>query len=201
MKKMVLDPPMPWGEDDQDGFKKLRGTCLIVSIILGMTMYGSGFHPRPYYYLIGDNRSLLDLSNSTIVFEGILGLLFIIPAIAITRTGFYRQTEEQSLATKRNQQFYYLLIAFILIIATGIVYGIFSSRMGSFLIFGQLMVVLGCIVMPAAIIRTSVPVWSYTLKIILNVKAYLGNWFHDNIPAIYIFSCFPQRSPQIQPII
>ena len=205
MKEMVLDPPIPWGEDDHDAIKKLRVGSWMVILLFVIAMYGCGFYPKPYYYLIGDNRSLLDLPNGPVIFEVILGLLFVVPTITIILTGFYRQTQEQSFATKRNQQFYYLLIIFILIIAVGIIYGIFSSELGSFLILGQLLIVLGCVIAPFLIIITSIPLKAFTEKILANTlantMASVVNMLHNNCSAIDISLGCRQGPRQIHPII
>jgi len=205
MKEMVLDPPIPWGEDDHDAIKKLRVGSWMVILLFVIVMYGCGFYPKPYYYLIGDNRSLLDLPNGPAIFEGFLGILFVVPTITIILTGFYRQKEEQSLATKRNQQFYYLLIIFILIIAAGIIYGIFSSELGSFLIFGQLLTVVGNVIAPLLIIITSIPLNAFTKKILAHTlaktMASVVNILHNNCPVIDFPLVFRQGPRQIHPII
>lgn len=209
MKEMVLDPPIPWGEDDHDGMKKLRICSWIVITLFVLVMYVSGLYPKPYYYLIGDNRSLLDLPNGPVIFDGLLCLLFVIPTIITTvtiiLTCFYRQTEEQSLAMKRNQQFYYLLITFILVIGAGIVFGMFSSELGSYLKFGQLLIVVACVIAPFFIIITSIPLKAYTEKILANafanVMAYAVNVLHNNCPVIDLSLVVRPPPRQIQPIV
>ena len=102
-KEMVLDPPIPWSDDDHDGIKKLRMVSWIVIFLFVLGMYAGSFYPKAYYYLIGDNRSLLDLPNGPVIFDGILGTLFVIPTISIILSSFYRPSEEQSQATTRNR--------------------------------------------------------------------------------------------------
>ena len=204
IKKMVLDPPIPWGDDDHDGIRKLRIVTWMVVTLFVLGMYAGGFYPKAYYYLVSDNRSLLDLPNGPVIFDGILGILFVIPTICTILASFYRQSEEQSLATKRNQRFHHQLIIFILIIAAGIVYGIFSSMLGSFLIFGQLCFVGGCVITPFLIIVTSVPLKAYTEKILANAlanaMASILNVWNRNCRVIDASLIFLQRPRQIHPI-
>ena len=205
IKEMVLDPPIPWGDDDHDCIKILRIVSWMVITLFVVCMYAGGFYPKGYYYLIGDSRSLLELPNGPVIFDGILGVLFVIPTISTIPASFYRQSEEQSLATQRNQRFHHQLIIFILIIAAGIVYGIFSSSLGSFLIFGQLLIVGGCVLTPFLIIITSVPLKAYTEKILANALAnameYVLIVWNYNFRVIDMSWIFQQRHRQIHPII
>jgi hypothetical protein len=204
-KEMVLDPPIPWSDDDHDGIKKLRMVSWIVIFLFVLGMYAGSFYPKAYYYLIGDNRSLLDLPNGPVIFDRILGILFVIPAISIILSSFCYPSEEQSQDTTRNRQFHYQLIIFILIIAAGIVYGIFSSELGSFLIFGQWVIVVGCVITPFFIIITSVPLKAYTEKIvanaIANAMASVLNVWNTIYHVIDISVIFRQRPRQIHPNI
>ena len=92
-----------------------------------------------------------------------------------------------------------------MIIAAGIVYGIFSSELGSFLIFGQWVIVVGCVITPFLIIITSVPLKAYTEKIvanaIANAMASVLNVWNTIYHVIDISLIFRQRPRQIHPNI
>ena len=201
MKEKVIDPPMPWEDDDDQVIKKFR-TLVILSITLFVSvMYAQGLYPKAFYYLIGDHTPILDLSNGPKIFECVLGILVIAPTITIILTAFYRQTEEQALETRREGKVYLLIVTFILIMVSGMVYGAFSDKMGSFLTFGQCLATVAMVVTPCFIILSSQPLKSFAQKVVLNFSSSMldkmNNYYRQTIACIEI----NRRSRQIAPIV
>ena len=54
-RKNMLDPKMPWGEDDTGGIKCICGVCTTLTITFTLTMYGFGIYPKLYYWTIGED--------------------------------------------------------------------------------------------------------------------------------------------------
>ena len=52
-KEKMLDPPMPWGDDEQRGMIWIRVFCWGFSIAFSIVMYACGIHTPFYYWSIG----------------------------------------------------------------------------------------------------------------------------------------------------
>ena len=69
-KEKMLDPPMPWGEDEQKGLMWIRVFCWGFSIGFVVTTYVFGMQPVYYHLLIGqdyDDMSFIHPSISTLL--------------------------------------------------------------------------------------------------------------------------------------
>ena len=49
-KKVMLDPPMPWGDNESLGFKIIRFGCIASGILLALTTHLLGYYPKLYYF-------------------------------------------------------------------------------------------------------------------------------------------------------
>ena len=52
-KTNILDPPMPWGDDDSKGIKWIRVIATLVTLILNSTLFGFEIYPTTYYWFSG----------------------------------------------------------------------------------------------------------------------------------------------------
>jgi hypothetical protein len=70
-KSKVLDPPMPWGDDDVLGIRLIRcsGTVLITGFFT--VMYTLGMYPKIYYSLVDQNVSLTNSPEGGYIFLGL----------------------------------------------------------------------------------------------------------------------------------
>ena len=201
MKEKVIDPPMPWYDDDEKVMKKIR-IMIVLSIAFFVTaMYTEGLYPKAYYYIIGDHTPLMDLSNGPKIFEGVLGILSIVPTVTMILACFYRQTEEQALATKREGKVYLLVVTFIVIMVSGMVYGAFSDRLGHFLTVGQCLVTVAMVGMPCFIILKSHPLKSSCRKVTLNFYSLVTDKFTAHYGRFNTCMKLRQRPNQIVPIV
>jgi len=201
MKEKVVDPPMPWNDDEDTILKKIRIITILSIILFVFSMYREGFYPKAYYYFVGDHTPLLNLSNGPKIFEAVLGILFIVPTITIFLRCFYAQTEEQSVANKQEGKVYVLVVTFIVIMVSGVIYGAFSDKMGHFLIIGQCLITIACVATPFATILLSDPLKSFAQKVASETSASLAERFHSYYGQINAFVVLHQRSPQIAPIV
>ena len=53
----VLDPPMPWGNNDVLGIRVIRSLCIVFSTGFVTVMYALEMYPKVYYSLIEQNAS------------------------------------------------------------------------------------------------------------------------------------------------
>ena len=201
MKEKVIDPPMPWGEGDDKVSNKIRVMNVVSITFFVSTMHAEGFYPKAFYYFIGDHTPLLELSNGPKIFEGVLGVLFIIPTITIILTIFYHQTEEQVQATRREGKVYSLVVIFIFIMVAGVIYGAFSDKLGHFLIFGQCLLTVANAITPFIVILSSPPLKLFVQKVASDfTSSFVGRMDHL-IRQISTLVNVNQRSNQIVPIV
>ena len=80
LMKMTVDPPMPWGDDDQLGIRGLRLVSGGLVLIFATTMHGIGIYPPTYYTFIGNNAPVSSLPKGTETFL----ILFICLTITFT---------------------------------------------------------------------------------------------------------------------
>lgn len=52
-KTNALDPPMPWGDDENIGMIYIRATCTFLIIGFTSVLYGLGIYPKIYYLFSG----------------------------------------------------------------------------------------------------------------------------------------------------
>ena len=201
MKEKVIDPPMPWNHDDDNVMKELRMIIALSITLFVSAMYSQGLYPKAYYYFIGDHTPLLDLSIGPKIFEGVLGVLFIVPTFTIILASRYRQTEEQALATRREGKVYFLVVTFILIMVSGVVYGAFSDQLGHFLIVGQCLVTVAMVVTPTFIILSSHPLKAFCQKVVLSFSSSMMDKINSYQSRVQACINSHQRSRQIVPIV
>jgi hypothetical protein len=61
MRQRAVDPQIPWGENETKAIRNIRYiTFLCVSIFVSVPFFCKSY-PQIYYYLLGDERSLLNL--------------------------------------------------------------------------------------------------------------------------------------------
>ena len=201
MKEKVIDPPMPWGDGDDKASNRIRVMNAVSITLFVSIMYAEGFYPKAYYYFIGDHTPLLELSNGPKIFEGVLGILFIIPTITIILTIFYHQTEEQAQATRREGKVYFLVVILIFIMVAGVIYGAFSDKLGHFLIFGQCLLTVANVITPFIVILSSPPLKSFVRKVASDfTSSFVGRMEHFRSRISNLINV-SQRSNQIVPIV
>ena len=102
----MLDPPMPWGEDDFGGIKYIRGTCTTLTITFTLTMYGLGIYPKLYYWTIGEDPD--KEPESVIIYTVVLILLIFTSAVTSLGTKFYKSSSLPLVDTVIPQKINYI---------------------------------------------------------------------------------------------
>ena len=105
-RKNMLDPPMPWGEDDFGGIKYIRGTCTTLTITFTLTMYGLGIYPKLYYWTIGEDPD--KEPESVIIYTVVLILLIFTSAVTSLGTKFYKSSSLPLVDTVIPQKINYI---------------------------------------------------------------------------------------------
>ena len=90
-KTNLLDPPMPWGDDEKLGIITIRIICAILIIGVTATLYGLSIYPKLYYLFAGlDSNDFFKQPKVSIIYPFIL--LFLISTSLFTFLGakFYK---------------------------------------------------------------------------------------------------------------
>ena len=132
MKKAIINPPMPWGDDEDLGIKIIRLSTFVPTFFFMTTMYMFGMYPTLYYSLInGYTLSLTDLPIGAAIF--ITPLLFLVITLLITHLVaiHYKSKSQQNLDTGLPQMYYYLIViitVLILIFVIFLAFGVAFTR-------------------------------------------------------------------------
>ena len=110
-KEKMLDPPMPWGDDEQRGIIWIRVFCWGLSIILSITMYAYGI-PTPFYY--SSIGKVIDPS-APIIHSGINIFLFTTCAFFLVGEKYYHKNNDgQTFDPITTRRLKYLSLGFVL---------------------------------------------------------------------------------------
>ena len=124
-KEKMLDPPMPWGDNEQNGMIWIRLFCWGVSIGFVITMYVCGLHTVTYHLLTGQSydESILIIHSSLDIF------LLTTCAFFFVGERFYQKNNDgQAFDPLVTRQVKYLVLA---ILIAPLFSGIFNIFMGA----------------------------------------------------------------------
>jgi hypothetical protein len=174
LSQRAVDPQMPWGENETKAIRNIRYiTFLCVSIFVSVPFFCKSY-PQIYYYLPGDERSLLNLPTSALIFAITLVFLSALPLITAVIINLRVEAEDKSRVGRFCGYTYsvmrttFLMILFV--ISVPVCYGCLrdSFEAGSYIIMGQLLVVVACVLSPLVMILRSNPLRSYVTKTLSN---------------------------------
>ena len=115
VRTKMLDPPMPFGVDENSGFRFLRTGCFAISIGFTSTMYGIGIYPQVYYLLRGNAMLNDSLPIGVTLSIGICAFLLIAFLITCIAARFYLPTDGHMVNSVLPKQLNSLLIASMVI--------------------------------------------------------------------------------------
>ena len=109
-KEKMLDPPMPWGDDEQRGMIWIRVFCWGLSAGFVITMYVCGIHTALYHSSIGE-----DFDRSIpIIHSGFNIFLVATCAIFIIGENYYLKTNDgQAFDPVVSRRLKYLVLGFV----------------------------------------------------------------------------------------
>ena len=109
-KEKMLDPPMPWGEDEHRGLLRIRVFCWGLSIGFVITMYVVGLHTATYHLLIGKDydKSIPIIHSGLNIFLLSTCLFFI-----IGENYFRKKNDAQAFDPVVSRRLKYLILGFV----------------------------------------------------------------------------------------
>ena len=197
-KEMVLDPSMPWNDDDLTLFKKLRIGSYLASASLLTAMYTTLGHPKIYYGLVGDYRPIWEFPTGTLISFGIVIFLITTYAIISIGTTFYQKKEGEHIGRRFPDKLNCLskmAILFGFIVYFGVMINIFKD---GYLWIVQTLIAstLGIL---TRIILSTLQLKTYVRKVINRSTSEMIDFLHQKYAQIPSLSLF-KFSSQIQPI-
>ena len=127
-KTNLLDPPMPWGDDDCKGIKWIRVISTVFTLILTSTMFGLGIYPTAYYWFSG--QEIPSFSKDAMAFP-IIWIVLISTSIFTALIGkYYERPIPHPADTNIPRQIDYFHIIFCLLFTLIVILGqsnLFSS--------------------------------------------------------------------------
>ena len=109
LKSKVIDPPMPWGDDNHLGIRIIRASCFVFTTGFVSGLIAVGAYPKIFYNLIDQNSSAKDLPEDNYVFFGLALFLFITATIMGIVSKFQYAANEQALNATIPRQMNYLI--------------------------------------------------------------------------------------------
>ena len=182
-KSLMLDPPMPWGEDERSAMKLIRTVSFILTIGFTSTMYALGLYPKLYFHFVQNapKISLQELEVTT-AFPWVLIFLAITCTITILVEKFFQSNKNHlidAIVPKQLNLFLWiLLIGLPLMLINRIVFQS-NNFWGSFIgrLFFIFYLFIGRVLTPAFVILKTDQLKAYVTKIFRNVldEAFLLN--------------------------
>ena len=172
-KEKILDPPMPWGDDEQRGMIWIRVSCWGFSTVLSIIMYACGIHTPFYYLSIGKavNPYVPIIRSSIDIFLLATCTLFI-----VGEKYYQKNNAEQVFDPIVTRRLKYLILGFLLVSlflaittifvntpSTPWLFGVWSrGKMLTILLIGHLVIAIGTI-------SNADQIKSYILKLMTNI--------------------------------
>ena len=109
-KEKMLDPPMPWGDDENRGILRIRVFCWGLSTRFVITMYVVGLHTATYHLLIGKDydKSIPIIHSGLNIFLLSTCLFFI-----IGENYFRKKNDAQAFDPVVSRRLKYLILGFV----------------------------------------------------------------------------------------
>ena len=119
-KKVMLDPPMPWADDESSGMKGIRLGCAVFCIFFTSTTYSLGYYPKFYYFFtLGPNSSLPIFRNEISIYSALFLLMTITYLLFFLAEQYYRSKNNQIAGTiihRQMDRFVWMILLFVGII-------------------------------------------------------------------------------------
>jgi hypothetical protein len=125
IKSKVIDPPMPWGDDDLLGTNIIPLAYSIFTTVFISVMYALGLHPEMYYALMEHHRTELYWSQTNHILPGLVVILGITGIITGIVAKVYDAANKQLLEASIAHQINYSLGIFppiLLVLITSLLY-------------------------------------------------------------------------------
>ena len=180
-KKTMIDPPMPWGDNDDLGIKIIRLSTSVPLFVIIATLYMIGVYPSLYFSLKnGYDTSHAELPKETAIFMIPIVLLVITFIITSLVTFHSKYTRQPNLDTSIPQLYYPWVLPIVALFLVHLIFSAFKlSSIWNLFTTTQL----GTMVMQLVIILKNDQLSSY-------VKSYLSfDILHLNIRFVCMCLC------------
>ena len=169
-KTNLLDPPMPWGEDENIGIITIRIICAIPIIGITATMYGLGIYPKLYYLFAGlDSNDFFQQPRASLVYPVMLLFLIFTSLLTFLGAKFYKSQTLQPDEVAIPRQINYILWMNMIFISLTIFLSIFNllSERNHWKLF-RLNIIILQVATPAIIILRNDEMKTYSYNFIKN---------------------------------
>ena len=117
-KETILDPAMPWGEDDEKGMKWIRIFCWGPTVGALSTMYACNIYPTLFYIMIGHDS----MHSGSYIYVTMDVILVATNIILMVSGKYYKATNEQrSFEDLVPMRILYLFWNFLLLLGIGMI--------------------------------------------------------------------------------
>ena len=109
-KTNALDPPMPWGDDENTGMIYIRVTCTLIIFGFTSVLYGLGIYPKIYYLFSGiESPNSFGQPRAATIFPVMLLILVASGMVIYLCAKFYKSRSLQLNETTIPKQLNYLV--------------------------------------------------------------------------------------------
>ena len=123
-KTNILDPPMPWGEDEGQGIKWIRVITTTLSLVFTSTMFGFGIYPKTYYWFTGQEyQSVSKVATAFIIYPVVLMFLIFASIITGFLAKLYKRSNPSSADSDIPKQINYFQKTFCLMLFLTVIIG------------------------------------------------------------------------------
>ena len=200
-KEKVLDPSLPWDDDDLTFLRKFRvGSFLLANVWLLTTFAAKGY-PKIYYDLIGDDRHISELPIGTSMSASLLILLLITYTMTSIATKLSKSLQGEYIVTRFPHQISCLSKMFVSITCGMMLFGVFMKFLkgGNFWMANLLIGMILGFLLPTYIILNNAQIKTYQKNVIIKVKSEITSLLRQIYEQVTNFNVF-KPSNQIEPI-
>ena len=200
-KEKVLDPSLPWDDDDLTFLRKFRAGSFLLANIFLVTLFVSEGYPKIYYDLIGDGRHISELPAGTSMSASLLLILIISYAITSMATHLSNSNQGEYIATRFPHRLNCFSKMILSIAGVMSLFGVFMNfnKGGNVWMANLLMGIILGLLLPTYIILNTAQMKTYLENVIIKVKSETGSFLSQIREQVTNFNMF-KPSNQIEPI-
>jgi hypothetical protein len=165
-KSKVLDPPMPWGDDDLFGIRVIRCSCTVFITGFVTVMYALGMYPKLYYHLVEKNVSSTNSPEGGYIFIGLVLFFFVVGTVIGIITKVYEATNGhllEAIVPRQINYFLWIIPTITIVMLTSHMFEL-ENRLQMFALMSSTL----CTIAPAVVIHSADQVKHHSAKILRN---------------------------------
>ena len=201
MKQNQLDPPLPCDVDEQTVNRVIQLALVTTIHLILVLMSLEGIHPHLYYRFVGENKTFFELSLWSRILKCLVVFFFLCPLLTLIFDCCYRKTENQTFGLTMERKFQSAVFFLVFVTIISLLVTQFSPKFKNFLIIGELLVIVACVIAPLYIIVTSPSLRRFSLNELSNVLSLVIKPFEFFLKCLKSSVECRKRSRQIAPIV